>query len=99
MWGRVAEHQRHQTVNLTGSTLRRCKSCRAHILFMKFEEFEKKIWDMGYGIVAMNHYTIGGKRRTYCVILNSNKKQAFKFEANNSEDVFENIYNQILNIK
>ena len=54
---------------------------------------------MGYGIVAMNHYTMNSERKTYCVVLNNNKKQAFKFEANNSEDVFENIYNQILNLK
>ena len=54
---------------------------------------------MGYGIVAMNHYTMNSERKTYCVVLNNNKKQAFKFEADNSEDVFENIYNQILNLK
>ena len=28
---------------------------------MNFEEFEKKILEKGYGIVAMNHHIINGK--------------------------------------
>ncbi len=64
---------------------------------MKFEEFEKKIWRKGYGIVAMNHYTVRGKRYTYCVVLNRNKGKAFRAEAKNSEDAFEKIYAQIVN--
>ena len=66
---------------------------------MQFEEFEKKIWEMGYGIVAMNHYTISGKRHTYCVILSRNRERAFYSEAENSEKVFESIYNQIINFE
>lgn len=64
---------------------------------MKFEEFEAKIWEKGYGIVAMNHYTLGGKRFTYCVILDRNKKRAFQAEAENSEDVFKSILCQTEN--
>lgn len=66
---------------------------------MKFEEFEKKIWKKGYGIVAMNHYTINGKRHTYCVVLSRNKERAFQSEAETSNKVFENIYNQIINFE
>lgn len=62
---------------------------------MKFEEFERKVWEKGYGIAAMNHYTIGGKRRTYCVVLSRNKERAFQAEGENSEEVFESILNQI----
>ncbi len=64
---------------------------------MNFEEFEKKIWEKGCGIVAMNHYTIEGKHYTYCVVLSRNKEKAFQSEAQNSEEVFEDIYNQIIN--
>ena len=63
---------------------------------MKFEEFEKKILEKNYGIVAMNHYSINGKRYLYCVVLSKDKKKAFQFEGENSEEVFENIYNQII---
>ena len=66
---------------------------------MKFEEFEKKIWENNYRIAAMNHYTVGGKRYTYCVVLNKSKSRAFKAEAENSEEVFESIYNQITNFE
>lgn len=66
---------------------------------MEFEEFEKKIWRKDYGITAMNHYTISGKRYTYCVVLSRDKKQAFQSEAENSEEVFESIYNQIINFE
>ena len=66
---------------------------------MKFEEFEKKIWEKGYGIVSMNHYTISGKRYTYCVVLSRNRERAFQAEAESSEDVFQNIYNQIINFE
>jgi hypothetical protein len=68
-------------------------------MIMKFEEFEKKMWEKGYGIVAMNHYAISGKRRTYCVVLSKNKERAFQSEAENSEQVFEDIYNQIINFE
>lgn len=64
---------------------------------MDFREFEKRVWEKGYGIVAMNHYTIGGKRYTYCVVLSRNKERAFQSEAQNSEEAFENIFNQIIN--
>ena len=63
---------------------------------MIFEEFEKKAWEKGYGIVAMNHYTINSKRYTYCVVLGKDKKRAFQFEAEKSEKVFKNIYEQIV---
>ncbi len=62
---------------------------------MNFEEFEKKIWEKGYGIVAMNHYTKDGKRFTYCVVLSRDKDKAFQAEGENSEEVFEEIYNKI----
>ena len=45
----------------------------------------------------MNHYTVRGKRYTYCVVLNRNKGKAFRAEAKNSEDAFEKIYAQIVN--
>ena len=62
---------------------------------MNFEEFEKKIWEKGYGIAAMNHYTIKGKRRTYCVVVSRDKERAFHSEVENSEDVFGGIIKQI----
>lgn len=68
-------------------------------IIVKFEEFEGKIWKRGYGIAAMNHYTINGQRLTYCVVLNRAKQRAFKSERENSEKVFEDIYNQILIFK
>lgn len=62
---------------------------------MKFEDFEKQIKEKGYGIVAMNHYTLGGKGHTYCVVLSKNSDKAIKAEAENSEDVFKQIFEQI----
>lgn len=64
---------------------------------MKFEEFEREVWKKGYGIVAMNHYTINNKRYTYCVVLGRDEERAFQDEAENSEKVFENIYRKIVN--
>jgi len=66
---------------------------------MNFEEFEKKIFEKGYGIVAMNHYFINNECHLFCVILNTKKQIAFKSEGENSYEVFENIYNQIINSK
>ncbi len=66
---------------------------------MKFEEFEKKTWEKGYGIAAMNHFTVNGKRYTYCVILSRDKKTAFQAESENSEEVFDSIYNKLTNSK
>lgn len=62
---------------------------------MNFEEFENKIREKGYGIVAMNHYKLSGKWNTYCVVLNKDNDKALKAEGENSKDVFQNIYNQI----
>ncbi len=62
---------------------------------MTFEEFEKKCWEKGYGVAAMNHYVLGGKRFLYCVVFNKKRQSAFQAEAENSEEVFENIFNQI----
>ncbi|MFH0928790.1 MAG: hypothetical protein V1818_00340 [Candidatus Aenigmatarchaeota archaeon] len=62
---------------------------------MKFEEFEKRIREMGYGIAAMNHYIFGGKNYTYCVVLGKNDK-AFQAEGESSEKVFEMIINKIM---
>ena len=66
---------------------------------MHFEEFEKRIQKKGYGIAAMNHYIVNRKRYTYCVVLNKNKQTAFQAEAKKSEDVFESISNQILDLE
>jgi len=66
---------------------------------MRFEEFEKKICELGYGIAAMNHYTINGKRHTYCVVLSRDRERAFQAKAENSENVFENIYNKIISFE
>ncbi len=66
---------------------------------MDFEEFEKKIFEEDYGIVAMNHYSINGKRYLYCVVLSKDKERAFQAEGKNPKEVFENIYNQIKNWK
>ena len=52
---------------------------------MKFEEFEKNILEKDYGIVAMNHFTISGKRYTYRVVLSRNKERAFQSEAPDSK--------------
>ena len=62
---------------------------------MKFEEFERKLWAKGYGIAAMNHYTLNGIRYTYCVVLHHEGNTAFKFEAERSEEVFEHLYRQV----
>ena len=66
---------------------------------MGFKEFEKEIWEKGYGITAMNHYMVSGKRHTYCVVLSKDKQRAFQFEAENSEEVFKSIYNQLINFE
>lgn len=62
---------------------------------MKFEDFEKAIRERGYGIAAMNHYSIGGKHYTFCIVFGKDKEKAFKAEAESSEDVFETIVKQI----
>lgn len=64
---------------------------------MKFEDFEREIKQKGYGIVAMNHYSLSKIWHTYCVVLSKDNKTAFKAESTNSEDVFKNIFEQILN--
>lgn len=68
-----------------------------------FENFESAIWGMGFGIVAMNHYTLnfGGvkPRHLYCVVLERTecgKGRAFKAEGQKSSRVFANIIKQIL---
>lgn len=66
---------------------------------MKYEEFEKELWEKGYGIVAMNHYTINGERHTYCVVLSRNKERAFQAEGISSGEVFQKIYNQIVDFE
>ncbi|MBN2202575.1 MAG: hypothetical protein JW700_00080 [Candidatus Aenigmarchaeota archaeon] len=62
---------------------------------MKFEEFERTIRENGFGIAAMNHYSINGKDYTYCVVLNSKKGVAFKGEAQTSEEAFDIIIEKI----
>ena len=62
---------------------------------MKFEEFEKRIRERGYGIAAMNHYSLNGKQYTFCVVLSKNDDKAFRAEAESSEEVFEILFNKI----
>jgi len=62
---------------------------------MTFEELEETIWRRGYGIVACNHYTIEGQRRTYCVVLSRDNARAFKAEGHSSDAVFGEIVRQI----
>ncbi len=62
---------------------------------MNFEEFENKIGEKGYGIAAMNHYSINGKRYTYLVVLSRDKERAFQAEASTSKEAFEIIINKI----
>ena len=64
---------------------------------MKFEEFEKAIWERGYGIAAMNHYTIQGEKYTYCVVISRNCERAFKSGKNSSCEGFKSIVDQIDN--
>jgi len=64
---------------------------------MNFEEFEKKIEEKGFGVVAMNHYTLKGKRHLFCVILNTAKGTAFRAESETSNEVFEILYTKLLN--
>ena len=45
----------------------------------------------------MNHYTLNGKRHLFCVILNTVKGIAFRTESETSSQVFEELYNKILN--
>jgi hypothetical protein len=63
---------------------------------MTFEEFEKNTWEKGYGIVAMNHYSMNGKRYMYCVVFNKSKDKAIQAEGEISQDVFQKIFQQIL---
>lgn len=62
---------------------------------MKFEEFERQIWAFGYGIVGLNHYSVEGKRFTYCAILNTTGNRAFREEGPDSEKVFESIIEKL----
>ncbi|MBN2368069.1 hypothetical protein JXC34_03545 [Candidatus Woesearchaeota archaeon] len=62
---------------------------------MDFEEFEKRIWEKGFGIAAMNHYSINGKRMLYCIIYNTQKGKAFMQEGDISSDVFEKLYGRV----
>jgi|TARA_Y100000310_G_scaffold299391_1_gene334212 hypothetical protein len=66
---------------------------------MKLEEFEKSIRERGYGIAAMNHYSLDSVDFTYCVILNKSKDRAFQSQAEKSEDVFESIYDQMIDFE
>lgn len=66
---------------------------------MNFEEFEKKILEKSYGIVAMNHYSIKGRRYLYCVVLSKNKERAFHAEGENSQQIFDCIYHKIINFE
>jgi len=63
---------------------------------MNFEEFEKKILEKGFGIVGMNHYYINKKPHLFCAVMNTPKQRAFKTEGEKPEEVFENLYNQII---
>lgn len=63
---------------------------------MTFEDFEKHAWEKGYGIVAMNHYSIKGRRYTYCVVLGKNKARAIQAEGEDSQKVFQDIHDQML---
>ena len=63
---------------------------------MTFEEFEKILGEKRYGIIAMNHYSLHGKRYTYCVVLGNNKQRAIQAEGEDSQTVFQTIYKKIL---
>lgn len=63
---------------------------------MNFEEFEKKLLEQGYAVVGMNHYYLKNKLHLFCAILNTKKQIAFKAEGENSKEVFETLYNQII---
>jgi len=62
---------------------------------MTFERFEKTIWTRGYGIVAFNHYILGGERYTFCAVLSRDGTKAFKAEGRSSATVFEDIIIQM----
>lgn len=68
---------------------------------MTFEDFEEQLWcRYGYGIVAMNHYTITGARRLYIAVLERRPiepwpPRAFKAEGEDSGEVFADIIRQI----
>lgn len=63
---------------------------------MSFEDFEKEIDSKGYGIVALNHYSIkNNQRHTYCVILGKNNTRAIKAEGVSSKGVFLSIVKQM----
>ncbi len=62
---------------------------------MTFEDFEKVIATLGFGIVAMNHYSMNGKRYLYCAILNGKTNTAFRSEGEESRLVFDDLIHQI----
>ncbi len=62
---------------------------------MNFEDFEEEIRDMGYGIVALNHYSIQDQRYTYCCILGENSTRAIKAQGMSSNEVFLSIIKQL----
>jgi hypothetical protein len=62
---------------------------------MTFEEFETCILKNGYGIVAMNHYSINGERYLYCVIMNKDGSRAIKEEGKESTKVFQSILDKL----
>lgn len=64
---------------------------------MNFKEFEQKILEKGFAIAAMNHYHLNNKLNLFCVVMNTKKQIAFKAEGEDSEKVFENLYEQITN--
>ncbi len=63
---------------------------------MTFEKFEGIISKHGYGIVAMNYYTLNQNRFLYCVILNQDESNAIKGENKKSSLVFQEIVEKLL---
>jgi len=84
--------------DVTGLLPVQVKLINQHVFLsiMEFEEFEKKILAKSYGIAAMNHYSLGGKLHTYCVVFKKSTGKAFQSEAQDSKEVFEDIYRQMM---
>ena len=62
---------------------------------MTFEKFEIYIFEKGYGIVAMNHYSINNERHLYCVVMNKDGSKAIKAEGKKSVEVFQSIADKL----
>jgi hypothetical protein len=61
-----------------------------------FEELEQYLLTNGYSICAMNHYKLNNKWRLFLAVMREDNNLAFKAEGENSQEVFANILQQLM---